>query len=77
MMFTFALKIKNDHIISGAENISSKEVERYIHGSPKLLETAGIGIPYPRWQQVPKALFGSKKEGPSDQKRSNSSLCLK
>ncbi len=52
---------KKDIIISGGENISSQEVERVIYESPKVLETAVVGIPHPKWQEVPKAYVVLKK----------------
>jgi len=52
---------KKDIIISGGENISSLEVERVIYESPKVLEAAVVGIPHPRWLEVPKAYVVLKK----------------
>ena len=52
---------KKDIIISGGENISSQEVERVIYESPKVLEAAVVGIPHPKWLEVPKAYVVLKK----------------
>lgn len=52
---------KKDIIISGGENISSLEVERVIYGNPKVLEVAVVGIPHPKWLEVPKAYVVLKK----------------
>jgi len=52
---------KKDIIISGGENISSLEVERVIYESPKVLEAAVVGIPHPKWLEVPKAYVVVKK----------------
>jgi fatty-acyl-CoA synthase len=52
---------KKDIIISGGENIASLEVERVIYGLPQVLETAVVGIPHPKWQEVPKAFVVLKK----------------
>ncbi|HLH71473.1 MAG TPA: long-chain fatty acid--CoA ligase [Candidatus Dormibacteraeota bacterium] len=46
---------KKDLIISGGENIASSEVERALYEHPEVLEAAVIGIPDPRWGEVPKA----------------------
>ncbi len=46
---------KKDIIISGGENISTVEVERAIYEHPDVLEVAVIGIPDPKWGEVPKA----------------------
>jgi fatty-acyl-CoA synthase len=47
---------KKDMIISGGENISSAEVENVLAEHPSVAETAVIGVPDPRWGEVPKAL---------------------
>ncbi len=52
---------KKDIIISGGENIASLEVERVLYELPQVLEAAVIGIPHPRWQEVPKAYLVLKK----------------
>ncbi|GAB6935626.1 acyl-CoA synthetase [Calditerricola yamamurae] len=46
---------QKDIIISGGENISSIEVERTLLEHPAVLEVAVIGIPDPKWGEVPKA----------------------
>ena len=46
---------KKDLIISGGENIASSEVERALYEHPAVVEAAVIGIPDPRWGEVPKA----------------------
>ena len=52
---------KKDIIISGGENISSQEVERVIYENPEVLEVAVVGIPHPKWLEVPKAFVVLKK----------------
>jgi acyl-CoA synthetase (AMP-forming)/AMP-acid ligase II len=44
-----------DMIRSGGENVASQEIERVIYTHPGVLETAVIGVPDPKWQEVPKA----------------------
>lgn len=44
-----------DMIRSGGENVASQEIERVIYTHPAVLEAAVIGVPDPRWQEVPKA----------------------
>lgn len=46
---------KKDIIISGGENISTIEVEKCIADHPAVFEVAVIGVPDPRWGEVPKA----------------------
>lgn len=44
-----------DMIRSGGENVASQEIERVIYAHPGVLETAVIGVPDQKWQEVPKA----------------------
>jgi fatty-acyl-CoA synthase len=46
---------KKDIIISGGENISTVEIERTLFRHPAVLEAAVVGIPDPKWGEVPKA----------------------
>jgi fatty-acyl-CoA synthase len=49
-----------DIIISGGENISTIEVERVLYLHPAVLEAAVIGVPDPKWGEVPKAFVTLK-----------------
>lgn len=60
--FLYIMDRKKDIIISGGENIASPEVERVIYELPQVLEVAVVGIPDPKWMEVPKA-FVALKEG--------------
>ncbi len=44
-----------DIIISGAENISTIEVENILYQHPDIQEVAVVGIPHEKWGEVPKA----------------------
>ena len=44
-----------DIIISGAENISSQEVEKVVMEHPGVLEVCVVGVPDDKWGEVPKA----------------------
>ena len=44
---------KKDIIISGGENISAREVEQAINAHPEVVESAVIGVPDERWEEVP------------------------
>ncbi len=49
-----------DMIRSGGENVASSEVERVIYQHADVQEVAVIGVPDPRWQEVPKAYVVAK-----------------
>jgi acyl-CoA synthetase (AMP-forming)/AMP-acid ligase II len=49
-------------IKSGGENVASPEIERVLYRHPAVAEVAVIGVPDPRWQEVPKA-FVVRKAG--------------
>lgn len=51
-----------DVIISGGENITTVEVEQALYRHPAILEVAVVGVPDPRWGEVPKA-YVTLKEG--------------
>lgn len=53
--YLYIIDRKKDMIISGGENIASPEVERVIYELPAVLEVAVVGIPHPKWLEVPKA----------------------
>ncbi|MGH3424025.1 MAG: AMP-binding protein [Nocardioidaceae bacterium] len=46
---------RKDLIVSGGENIASVEVEQAIDSHPAVLESAVVGVPDPRWGEVPVA----------------------
>jgi fatty-acyl-CoA synthase len=51
--FLFLTDRKKDMIISGAENISSSEIERVLNDLPDVREVAVIGMPNPDWGERP------------------------
>jgi fatty-acyl-CoA synthase len=53
--YLYIIDRKKDMIISGGENIASLEVERVIYELEAVLEAAVVGIPHPKWLEVPKA----------------------
>ncbi|MGD0623709.1 MAG: long-chain fatty acid--CoA ligase [Thermodesulfobacteriota bacterium] len=59
--YLYIVDRKKDIIISGGENIASLEVERVIYELPQVLETAVVGIPHPKWQEIPIAYVVVKK----------------
>jgi len=46
---------RTDMIRSGGENVASAEIERVIAEHPGVAEVAVIGVPDPKWDEVPKA----------------------
>ncbi|MBT4092090.1 MAG: long-chain fatty acid--CoA ligase [Deltaproteobacteria bacterium] len=53
--FLYIVDRKKDMIISGGENVASAEVERVIYELAQVSEAAVVGIPHPKWLEVPKA----------------------
>jgi long-chain acyl-CoA synthetase len=58
--YVYIVDRKKDMIISGGENISSKEVEDVIFRHPAVQEVAVIGIPDEEWGESVKALVALK-----------------
>jgi long-chain acyl-CoA synthetase len=58
--YVYVVDRAKDIIISGAENISSKEVEDVIYSHPGVFEVAVIGIPDERWGEAVHAVVVSK-----------------
>jgi acyl-CoA synthetase (AMP-forming)/AMP-acid ligase II len=54
--YVFLVDRKKDMIISGGENIYSREVEEALHRHPSVLEAAVIGVPHPKWVETVKAI---------------------
>lgn len=58
--YVYIVDRKKDMIISGGENISSKEVEDVIFRHPAVHEAAVIGVPDEEWGEAVKALVALK-----------------
>ncbi|MFO7963519.1 MAG: AMP-binding protein [Desulfobacterales bacterium] len=50
--FFYFVDRKKDMVKTGAENVSSVEVEQWIARHPKVAEVAVVGIPHPRWMEA-------------------------
>lgn len=58
--FFYIVDRKKDMIISGAENVYSREVEEVIYQHPDVIEAAVIGLPDPKWGEVVTAVVVAK-----------------
>jgi acyl-CoA synthetase (AMP-forming)/AMP-acid ligase II len=58
--YLFLIDRKKDMIISGGENIYSREVEEAVMAHPAVMECAAIGIPDPKWGEVVQAVVVCK-----------------
>jgi fatty-acyl-CoA synthase len=59
--FIYLVDRKKDMIVSGGENVYSKEVEEVISTHPKVLEVAVIGLPDEKWGEVVTAVVVPRK----------------
>jgi fatty-acyl-CoA synthase len=60
---------KKNMIISGGENIYPAEIERVLLDHPQVAEAAVIGVPDPRWQEVPAAFVVARTAVSADDLR--------
>ena len=54
--YVYIMDRKKDIIVSGAENISARDVENVIYNHPAVLECAVVGVPSERWGEEVKAI---------------------
>ncbi|MFH1624204.1 MAG: AMP-binding protein, partial [Pseudomonadota bacterium] len=55
--YLYLVDRKKDMIISGGENIYSKEIEEVLYSDPAVLEAAVIGVPDAKWGEAVKAIL--------------------
>ena len=55
--YLYIVDRKKDMIISGGENIASREVEEVLRRHPAVRDCAVIGLPHPRWGETPCAVL--------------------
>lgn len=58
--FIYAMERKKDMIISGGENIYSREIEDVLYTHPAIAESVVIGVPDPVWGESVKAVVVAK-----------------
>src|SRR5665811_248027 len=61
--YLFIVDRIKDMIVSGGENVYSKEVEDAIASHPEVAEVAVVGKPHPVWGETVAALVVPKKNG--------------
>jgi len=59
--YLYVVGRKKEMIISGGENIYPAEVEAALNQHPKVLESAVIGMPHPKWGETVMALIVTKQ----------------
>jgi acyl-CoA synthetase (AMP-forming)/AMP-acid ligase II len=64
--FVYLVDRKKDMIISGGENIASREVEEALLTHPGIAEAAVIGVPHERWGETVKAVLVARGVPPTD-----------
>jgi acyl-CoA synthetase (AMP-forming)/AMP-acid ligase II len=65
--YLFLVDRKKDMIISGGENIYSREVEEALLSHPQVAEAAVIGVPDPKWVESVKGVVVCKPGGSVDE----------
>ncbi len=58
--YVFVVDRKKDIIISGGENVASREVEDVLYGHPAVREASVIGVPHEEWGEAVKAVVALK-----------------
>jgi acyl-CoA synthetase (AMP-forming)/AMP-acid ligase II len=60
--YIFIVDRKKDIIISGGENVASREVEEVLHQHPAVYEATVVGVPDKEWGEAVKAVVALKPE---------------
>ena len=60
--FIFIVDRRKDIIISGGENIASREVEEVLYAHPAVFEATVIGVPDKEWGEAVKAVVALRAE---------------
>ena len=63
--FLYLVDRKKDMVISGGENIYSREVEEALNDHPAVYETAVIAVPDDKWGEAVMAIVSLRKDAPA------------
>jgi len=66
--FIYIVDRKKDMIVTGGENVYSREVEEVLYMHPAIAEVAVIGIPDPLWVERVHAVIALKADAPATEK---------
>ena len=67
--YLYIVDRSKDMIVTGGENVYSKEVEDVISACPDVVEAAVIAIPHPEWGETVAAIVVRKKDSGLDENR--------
>ena len=67
--YLFVVDRTKDMIVTGGENVYSKEVEDTITACPGVAAAAVIGIPNPEWGETVAAFIVAAKDGGADEEK--------
>lgn len=65
--FIYLVDRKKDMIVSGGENVYSKEVEEILQANPKVIEAAVIGVPHEKWGEMVVAIVSTRQESSEEE----------
>lgn len=60
--FIYLVDRKKDMIVSGGENVYSKEVEEVLQANPAVVEAAVIGVPHEKWGEMVVTVVSTRAE---------------
>lgn len=67
--YLYIVDRSKDMIVTGGENVYSKEVEDVISACPDVVEVAVIAVPHPEWGETVAAVVVAKKDSGLDENR--------
>jgi acyl-CoA synthetase (AMP-forming)/AMP-acid ligase II len=64
--YVYIVDRKKDMIVSGGENVYSREVENLLYEHPAVAEVAVVGLPHPLWGEQVTAILRLREGAPAD-----------